>query len=66
MSRTASSSTVNKFTVWGVILIIAAVALTALAIVIGDGSLVTMTALPVGLLGAAMFYRNHLDRRSAQ
>jgi hypothetical protein len=63
MSSKSASAVVNKFTVSGVLLIAAGVAFAVLANVVKDASIITMVALPVALLGAAMFYRNHLDHR---
>lgn len=66
MSRKSTSAVINKFTISGVLLIAVGVAFTVLAESIKDPTVFTMIALPVALLGAAMFYRNHLDHRPAR
>ena len=64
MSSKRDYAAVNKFIVWGVVLVASALGFTLLAIFLGDFSTFILIALPIGLLGAAMFYRNRLDRRS--
>lgn len=63
MSSKSAATVSNKFVIWGVALIALAIAFVALAIMINDLGIIGQVALPVALLGAAMFYRDHLDRK---
>lgn len=64
MTSKSSLASGKKFIIWGSILVAAALGFTLLAVYLSDISVFTLIALPIGLLGAAMFYRNRLDRRS--
>lgn len=64
MSSKNSQSAVTKFSIWGVVLVAASLGFTLLAVFLSDISTFTLIALPIGLLGASMFYRHRLDLRS--